>query len=165
MKPSDEQVPPELLFDDELDNLIREALLEDVGDFQPSPLVWARIRAEVEADRVPAWVTTWRRLQIAFNHTLPRLIPQTIIITLFLLLGGLSLRGYGWFNDLMLTSKNGIATDQRQIVIAERRFYGQYRTEYYLVPVDAPPKGVQRAPRAPAPPTGPQHLVGAMNPS
>jgi hypothetical protein len=158
---------PEQPIDKELDALIREALQDAVGTAEPSPLVWARIRAEVEADRVPSWMTWWRRLQIAFTDTLPRVIPNTIIVALFLLLGGLSVQGYGWLDNMMITSGSGVPTsDQRQIVMAERRFHDHYHVVYYLVPVDAPPKGVRRAPRISAPSTGPKHLaVGAMDPS
>jgi len=158
---------PRLPIGNELDDLIREALQEAVGDAEPSPLVWARIRAEIETGRVPAWITWWRRLQIAMAHTLPRVLPRAIIVALFILLGGSSLRGYGWLGNALLTSNPGLtASHQRQIAIAERRFYDQYRTEYCVVPVDAPPKGSRREPHVPAPPTGPRHLaVEAMNPS
>ncbi len=159
---------PEQPFASELDALIREALQADVGTAEPSPLVWARIRAEVEADRVPVWVAWWRRLQLACADMLPRLISNAVVVILFLLLGGLSLRGYSFFDRAMTVAHDGPAfSDQRQIVAAERWFQTHYRVVSYEVPVDAPPKGVRRAtPRPPALPSGPQHLVvEAVNPS
>ncbi|MBU0491645.1 MAG: hypothetical protein KKA73_26730 [Chloroflexi bacterium] len=156
----------ELVIDDELDELIRDALAEDCEFAEPSSLVWARIQAEIEADQVPVWVAWGRRLRIACHDTLPRIVPQAVVVTLFILLGGLGLRGYDWF-AMPLTATTGSPAEQRQITTAERLFYDQYHTEYYVIPVDAPPKNVQRtAPRPPTPPVGPQHLaVGAMNPS
>lgn len=165
MKPPDDRQRIDLLTDADLENLIHEALEEMVSTAEPSPRAWALIRAEIEADRVPIWVAWWRRGQLAFSGTLPRLIPNAIIVALFLLLGGVGLRGYGWLDD-MTASSDFVSSDRRQIVVAERRFYDQYRVAYTLVPVDAPPKGIRREPRVSIPSTGPKHLaVGAMDPS
>lgn len=166
MNMSDDHLPAQP-FASELDALIREALLESVGTAEPSPLVWSRIRAEIEADRVSVWVAWWRRLRLACADKLPRLISKSVVVVLFLLLGGLSLREYSFFDRAMTVTNAGPAlSDQRQIAVAERWFHAHYRVVSYEVPVDAPPKGVRRAaPRPPAPPTGPQHLVvEAMTP-
>lgn len=166
MKPPNDRQRIEQLADDELEGLIREALQEIVGTAEPSPRVWAHIRAQVEADRVPIWLTWWRRLQLAFSDTMPRLIPNAIVVSLFILLGGMGLRGYGWLDNMIASDSGFTTSNERQITIAERRFYDQYHMAYTLVPVDAPPKGVRRAPSVSTTPTGPIHLaVGVMGPS
>ncbi len=151
----------------ELDNLIQEALLEAVEAAEPSSLVWARIRAEIEADRVSVWVAWWRRLRLACVSRLPHLLSNATIVALFLLLVGLGLREYSFFDYATpVTAPNFTGNAQRQIATAERRFYDHYRVvNYYAPPPDVPPREWRRSASPPsARPVGPQHLIEAANP-
>jgi hypothetical protein len=148
------------IADEDLDALIREALQEPAAPAEPSAQVWARIRAEVEADRVPMWVTWWRRLRLMFADRLPRTMQQAIVLSLAFLLASMSFGRMGWLGSPMPLSEPANPSNQRQIVLAEQRFREQYQVVIRsVVPKDIPPKGERRTPVMPAPPAGLQHLA------
>lgn len=157
------------MFNEDLETLIREALQDTVGDQEPPAQVWARIRAEVTADRVPLWVAWWRRLRLACADRLPRAMQSAIVFSLVVLLASMSFGRLGWPSSSMPVAGPAAPSNQRQLVLAEQRFREQYRaTPQNALPTDIPPKGERRTPLppVPAPSTSPQHLaVGAQHPS